>query len=186
MSAPSCGYCGVATLNGSLCKTVGQREGCWEKLQSLLRRCAGLDADLASAVEKRGRFGEETRSGGSVFPGLPVNFDAADARRELFEALTGAWRGLGAPGTPPTVDHAAGAILGRPRAVLGCSVGPVLLGDLAALVPEAVRMTDRPASRLTVRVPCPRCGGGPLEPVMGALRCRGCRETSTVGEVRAA
>lgn len=184
MSAPSCGYCGVATLNGSLCKTVGQREGCWEQLEALLRRCAGLDADLASAVGKRGRFGEETRSGGSVFPGLPVNFDAADARRDLFEALCGAWRGLGAPGTPATVDHAAETILGRPQAVLACSVGPVLLGDLEALLPAAVRMTDRPSSRLAVRVPCPRCGEGPLEPVMGALRCRACRELSTIGEVR--
>lgn len=174
-----CGYCGAPTLNGSLCKRD------WERLQQLLRRCDGLDADLASAVGKRGRYGEDTRGGGGAAPGLPINPDAMEARRRLGSALYGAWRRLGLDGTPSSVDHAAGAILGRSRAVLGCSVGPVLLGDLAELVPAAVRMTDKPEQRLVVRVPCPRCGGGPLQPVMGALRCRGCREQLTISEVRA-
>ena len=166
-------------MNGSLCRRD------WEQLQQLLRRCDGLDADLASAVGKRGRYGEDTRGGGGAVPGLPISEDAMEARRRLRSALYGAWRRLRLAGTPSTVDHAAVAILGRSRAVLGCSAGPILLGDLTELVPAAVRMTDKPERRLVVRVPCPRCGGGPLHPVMGALRCRSCREQLTISEVRA-
>lgn len=179
MSAPRCGYCGAPTLNGSLCRRD------WEQLQQLLRRCDGLDADLASAVGKRGRYGESTRGSSGAAPGLPISADAMEARRRLRSTLCSAWRRLGLEGTPSSLDHAAGVILGCSRAVLSCSVGPILLGDLAELVPAAVRMTDKPEQRLVVRVPCPRCGGGPLLPVMGALRCRGCGEQSTISEVRA-
>lgn len=175
-----CGFCGAPTLNGSLCKLH------WQELQALLQRCNGLADDLASAVGKRGRYGEDTGGGGSSQPGLPINPDAMEARRGLEDVLCVAWRGLGLDGTPSSVDDAAGMILGRSEAVLASSVGPVLLGHLAELVPAAVKMTDRPRGRLSVQVPCPRCAGGPLQPVMGALQCSSCGELSTIGEVRAA
>lgn len=175
-----CGWCGAPTLNGTLCKRD------WATLQQLLRRCKGLDADLASAVGKRGRYGEDTGGGGSSAPGLPLAVDAMEARRELQSALSDAWHALRLLGTPSSVDYAAGSILSRPRAVLASAVAPILLGELSELVPRAVRATDKPKGRLSVRVPCPRCGGGPLSPVMGALRCDECREQSTIGEVRGA
>lgn len=173
-----CGYCGAPTMNGSLCKRD------WQQLEQLLRRCVGLGADLASAVAKRGRYGEETS--GSTAPGLPIGVDAMEARRSLQSALVDAWRRIGATGTPSSVDHAAEVILSRSRQLLACAAAPVLLGDLAELVPAAVRATDKPKGRLSVQVPCLRCGGGPLQPVMGALQCSSCRECMTIGEVRQA
>lgn len=184
MSAPRCGFCGAPTRNGSLCKSIpGGRLGCWEQLQSLLQRCIGIDSDLESAVGKRGKHGEVTF--GSSAPGLPINADAMDVRRDLLGVLYSALGHLDGPNGDGTATCAARIILSRPRAVLASSVAPRLLGDLLDVVPRAVAMTDKPRAQPGVQAPCPRCGHrGRLRAVMGLLECSSCRERMTVGEVR--
>lgn len=178
MSAPRCGYCSAPTLNGTLCRDD------WGRLRDLLHRCDGIDADLASAVGRRGRHGEVVSR--SSAPGLPINVDAADARRDLIDTLNGALGALFGPFPRLTAGSAAALLLTHSRRVLGSHVGPSLLGDLGDAVPRAVAMTDKPRGRMTVSVPCPRCGEGPLRPLMGALECTSCRERMSIGEVRGA
>lgn len=74
-----CGYCWAPAPAEQLCTKD------WEELQSLLRRCDGIDGDLASAVGRRGRHGETVSR--STAPGLPINMDAVDARLDLTGAL---------------------------------------------------------------------------------------------------
>ncbi|MDN5687774.1 MAG: hypothetical protein L0G94_14045 [Brachybacterium sp.] len=179
MSAPRCGYCNAPTLNGTLCKND------WRDLRDLLHRCRGIDDDLEMAVQRRMRHGEVVSA--STVPGLPLNMDAAEARRDLHDALNDALRGL-LGGLPRlTASGAAGLILGHSRRLLGSYIAPVLLGDLAAVVPRAVAVTDKPRNTPGVRAACPRCGHrGFLRAVMGSLECSGCRERVSIGEVRSA
>lgn len=171
-----CGYCWAEAPAGQLCTKD------WEELQSLLRRCDGIDGDLASAVGRRGRHGETVAR--STERGLPINMDAVDARRDLTGALQSAVVALLGPFPALTASGAAALLLGHPGRLLASYVAPSLLGDLAVMVRRAVDVTDKPRGRLTVSVPCPRCGAGPLRPVQGALQCTSCRELMTVGEVR--
>ncbi|GAA1327487.1 hypothetical protein GCM10009592_14380 [Brachybacterium rhamnosum] len=153
-----------------------------EQLLVLIRRCIGMDGDLEAAVARRGRHGETVAR--STAPGLPVNFDAADARRELGGALNDAVGRLLGAFPRLTVSGAAVLLSGHERALRGSWAAPVLLGDLTPLVPRAVAHTDKPRGRLTVNVKCPRCGAGPLRPVGGTLECTSCRERMSVAEVR--
>ena len=173
-----CGYCAAPAPSGQLCAAD------WRTLRTLLRRCVGIDGDLAAAVGRRGRHGETVAR--STSPGLPVNFDAVDARRGLHDPLNDALRGLLGPFPRLTASGAARVLLAHSRRLLASWVAPALLGDLVAAVPRAVDATDKPRGRLTVSVPCPRCAGGPLQPVQGALRCTACRGMLTLGEVRGA
>lgn len=87
MSVPRCGYCHAPTMTGCICKTH------WRELLALLDRCAGLEADLHTAIARQGRYGE-TVAASSVHPGLPINADAVDTRRALLgrsAARWGAW-----------------------------------------------------------------------------------------------
>lgn len=178
MSDPRCGYCNAPTMTGCICRAH------WSELLGLLDRCAGLEADLASAIARRGRYGE-TVAASSLHTGLPINTDAMDARRALMDALYGALRALGATERPATVDGAAEALRGREKALRGSWAAPVLLGDLEAALRPAVAATDKPKAQPGVRGRCPRCGARTfLRLVMGSFRCGQCREVVTMGEVR--
>ncbi|MFE5777109.1 hypothetical protein [Brachybacterium sp. NPDC056505] len=182
MSAPRCGYCGAPTMNGALCKGI-QAPGCWEKLVDLLGRCDGLEADLESAIGKRGRYGEQVR--GTTAPGLPINPAAVEVRGELYTALGDALRGLGASRLPVTIDGTARALLDTQDALRRSYRAPVLLGDLEALVHRAVAITDIPKGTPGVRAICPACERRQfLRSVGGALECTRCGERSTVEAVR--
>lgn len=178
MSVPRCGFCGAPTMAGAICKAH------WGSLVQLLNRCRGLDGDLAHAIGKQGRHGESVSA--STAPGIPINPAAIDAEAALAGSLRSAVAVLFPGMVALSLDGAAAMLrghLGRLR-VSWCA--PVLLGEIEAAVPRAVAVTDTPRGRVTVRVPCPRCGGGPLMPRHGALECVACGEAMTVGEVRRA
>ncbi len=179
MSVPRCGWCSAPTMVGAICRDH------WRELEALLDRCRGLEADLAASAARQTRSGETT--GRSTTIPLPVNLDAVDARRALSDALDGALRPLvvamGDSWPRLSIDGAVAALTAHRGRLRASWVAPVLYGDLLSAVPRAVSVLQ-PRGRLMVRVPCPRCGGGPLSPVGGMLECRGCRERMTVAEVR--
>lgn len=178
MSVPRCGWCGAPTMTGAICRDH------WERLSGLLASCDGLDDDLAACAARQTRSGESV--GRSTVVPLPVNLAAVDARRDLGDALNMAVAGvLGGPWPRLTITGALRVLRAHPGRLRGSWVAPVLLGDLDAAVPRAVSVL-KPRGRVVVRVPCPRCGAGPLRPVGGALECAGCRDRMTVGEVRRA
>lgn len=165
-------------MTGAICRSH------WEQLLGLLDRCRGLDADLAHAIGKQGRHGDPVAC--STEPGLPINPLAIEAESALSTPLRAAVAVL-APGMVAlSLDGAAGFLRGHLRRLRGSWCAPVLLAEIQWAVPRAVAATDTPRGRLTVRVPCPRCGGGPLRPRGGALECVACREQLSVGEVRRA
>ncbi|UQN29457.1 hypothetical protein [Brachybacterium kimchii] len=185
MSAPRCGYCGAPTMNGTLClKGKNGDPRCWPRLLDLLGRCDGLEADLESAIGKRGRYGEQVR--GTTAPGLPINPAAVEVRGELYTALADALRGLGTPRLPVTIDGTARALLDTQDALRRSYRAPVLLGDLEALVHRAVAITDIPKGTPGVRAMiCPACHRRQfLRSVGGTLECTRCGERSTVEAVR--
>lgn len=172
-----CGVCNGPTMTGAICNPH------WKELDGLLAQCAGIDSDLEAAVGKRLRFGERVRRG--TTQGLLVSPAAVEAKTVLEQVLRGAGRALGLPVGDSSVGEAA-RVLRRSGRLRGSWVAPALLGELAPAVAGVLRVVDRPRGRVVVRVPCPKCGGGPLVPVMGALGCRECGGVSSVREVRAA
>lgn len=171
-----CGVCNGPTMTGSICSPH------WKELDGLLAQCAGIDSDLDAAVGKRLRFGERVRRG--TAQGLLVSPVAVEAKTVLEQVLRGAGRALGLPVGDLSAGEAATLLrtCGRLR---GSWVAPALLGELSPAVAGVLRVVDRPRGRVVVRVPCPKCAGGPLVPVMGALGCRECGGVSSVREVRA-
>lgn len=179
MSIGRCGICAAPTLAGAICNRH------WADLGAHLDRCVGLGADLRDAIGRRRRTGESV--GKSTAVPLPINVEAVDAARDLSDALHAALRAvLDSQGQFPrlTVDAATALLRAHHGALRGSWAAPVLLGDLQAAVPRAVAVVDIPKNRITVRVPCPSCGAGPLRPMAGQLECVKCRVRSSVGEVR--
>lgn len=172
-----CGVCNGPTMTGAICNPH------WKELDDLLAQCAGLDDDLDAAVGKRLRFGERVRR--STAQGLLVSPAAVEAKTVLEQVLRGAGRVLGLSVGDSSVGETASVLRASGR-LRGSWVAPALLGELAPAVAGVLRVVDRPRGRLVVRVPCPRCWGGPLIPVGGTLQCRSCREFVSVGEVRSA
>ena len=171
-----CGVCNGPTMTGVICNPH------WKELDDLLVQCAGLDDDLDAAVGKRLRFGVRVRRG--TAQGLLVSPAAGEAEAVLEQVLRGAGGGLGRPVGDSAVGEVSRVLRASGR-LRGSWVAPALLGELGPAVAGVLRVVDRPRGRLVVRVQCPKCGEGPLVPVMGALGCRACGGVSSVREVRA-
>lgn len=172
-------------MNGALCAGTRERPGHWPHLVELLHRCEHLEADLQDAIARRGRYGETVAA--TTGPAMPFNEAASDARRTLLGALRDALDRLGATNAPGTVDGAVAALIARESALQQSWAAAVLYADLVPAVRAAVAATDKPRTRPGIRASCPRCGARTfLELVMGSFRCRQCRETIPVGEVRGA
>lgn len=170
-----CGVCNSPTLTGVICKTH------WVELRGWLDRVAELLPDLEDAIGKRHRFGGQSRGRG--FSPLPINPTAVEVHADLRDALS---RAVAATSTGPRDTRGLLDVLRATRGLLGSAAAPVLYGDLEWILPRLVRVVDKPRSRITLTVPCPECGGGPLVPAMGALKCSSCRAVSTIGAVRGA
>lgn len=171
-----CGVCNGPTMTGAICNPH------WKELDDLLVQCVGVDSDLEAAVGKRLRFGERVRRG--TAQGLLVSPAAVEAKTVMEQVLRGAGRALGLSVGDSSVGEAA-RVLRMSGRLRDSWVAPALLGELGPAVAGVLRVVDRPRGRVVVRVPCPKCGGGPLVPVMGALGCRVCGGVSSVREVRA-
>lgn len=171
-----CGWCSAPTLNGALCRTHGER------LRDLLEVVADAAPDLDAAVAKAMRWGEQTRGGSQ--PGLVVNVDAMEVRREVEIALGRAVRAVDARTVPDGILGRVEVLRGSWGSFCGSWQCVALLGDLEGLVKRVRTVTDKPRRRLEITVPCPQCGDGPLTPTSGGLKCAACGECSTLGAVR--
>jgi hypothetical protein len=171
-----CGICNAPTMApGPICRNH------WQRLTDLIHRCDGLEGDLAAAVAGQIRTGETTRT--STTPRIPINPEAVEARDRLHDALHAALVAVCGPLPRLTITDTLRMLHVHEARLHASWCAPVLCVDLDRAVPAAVEVLQ-PRRRIIVRVPCPRCQGGPLRPVAGTLECRSCRERMTVGEVR--
>ena len=175
---------------GQICTT------CTLDLRDLLRTLALHTSDVAGAVARQRSSGATTftkhRKWTPEAHPLPVDFDASDVGREIWDLATWAGRKVGAPARMPKTDRSAAALLllaadEKDRLRMDDAAADVL--DSARTVTRAVMaLLDGPLLARVTRTYCGDCTCGvPLMAPVGAadgavVACRACGATHHAGE----